>query len=233
MYTIRPDGGDLSNVTTDARLEWSVTWSPDSRRLMFASVLDDNDDLYVIDHDGSKLEQVTDTPGIDGAASWSPDGERIVFESERSGERVLHTAEADGSGAELLIDGRLPSWSPRGETIAYSRPGPGGDMDLWLIDADGTNPRPLVIEDGDDLWASWSPDGSAIAFTVDGTLATADVDNRNRHPHRSRPRRDRRRTPRVRLVGTDRTHRIHRGQRHLDGLARRDPSTRGRRLTRA
>jgi hypothetical protein len=83
-----------------------------------------------------------------------------VFERERSGERVLYTAAEDGSGAEYLTDGRLPAWSPRGDTIAYSRPRPDGDIDLY------------------DLWASWSPDASAIAFTVDGTLAMVDVDTR-------------------------------------------------------
>ena len=65
---------------------------------------------------------------------------------------------------------------PLGDTIAYSGPGPDGNLDLWLIDDDGTNAHPLVVEDGDDLWASWSPDASAIAFTVDGTLAIVDVD---------------------------------------------------------
>ena len=157
VYTIRPDGSGLSNVTTETRTEWSVAWSPDSRRLMFATAFDNND-LYLIDRDSSGLEQVTDAPGVDGPASWSPDGERIVFERDRSGERVLYTAAADGSGADVLTDGRLASWSPLGDTIAYSRPGPDGNLDLWLIDDDGTNAHPLVVEDGDDLWASWSPD---------------------------------------------------------------------------
>jgi Tol biopolymer transport system component len=176
VYTIRPDGSDLANLTTDPRTEWFVTWSPDSRRLMFGTALTDNNDLYVIDRDGSGLERVTETPGLDGAASWSPDGARIVFERERSGERVLYVAAEDGSDAEPLVEGRLPAWSPRGDTIAYSTPRSDGDVDLWLIDADGTNPRPLVAEDGDDLWASWSPEASAIAFAVDGTLAIVDVE---------------------------------------------------------
>jgi CubicO group peptidase (beta-lactamase class C family) len=178
VFTIRPDGSDLSNVTDDARIEWSVTWSPDSRRLMFGTALEDNNDLYVIDRNGSGLERVTETPGLDGAASWSPDGTRIVFERERAGDRVLYTATADGSEPVELTEGRLASWSPRGGTIAYSRPRPDGELDLWLIDDDGTDPRPLVTDHGDELWASWSPDASAIVFAVDGTLAIVDVATR-------------------------------------------------------
>ena len=187
VYTIRPDGSHLANITNDPRIEWFVTWSPDSRRLMFATALEDNDDLYVIDRAGSRLERVTETPGLDGAASWSPDSARIVFERERLGEFVLYTAAADGSNPERLVAGRLPAWSPRGDTIAYSRPRPDGDMDLWLIGDDGTNARPLVAEDGDELWASWSPDASAIAFTVGGTLAIVDRRHGDDHGDRRRP----------------------------------------------
>ena len=30
--------------------------------------------------------------------------------------------------------------------------------------------------EGNEIWPSWSPDGSTIAFTVNGTLAVVDVD---------------------------------------------------------
>ena len=142
----------------------------------FATALEDNDDLYVIDRAGSRLERVGQTPGLDGAASWSPDSTRIVFERERLGEFVLYTATADGSNPEPLVRGSTPRLvSPRRHN-RLSRPRSDGDMDLWLIGDDGTNARPLVAEDGDQLWASWSPDASAIAFSVGGTLAIVDLD---------------------------------------------------------
>jgi len=53
---------------------------------------------------------------------------------------------------------------------ARARPGPGAPPDtasLWLIDADGSDQRPLLpsVERQSDYPGSWSPDGSQLAFS--------------------------------------------------------------------
>jgi len=71
----------------------------------------------------------------------------------------------DGSGDHLLADGTHPDWSPDGSRIAYVV----NDSAIWLVNADGTDPRklPIPCEAGCVLNDSpaWSPDGSTIAFT--------------------------------------------------------------------
>jgi serine/threonine protein kinase/DNA-binding SARP family transcriptional activator len=58
-----------------------------------------------------------------------------------------------------------PDWSPDGERIAFE--GGGEGRDLYVMDADGSDVRPLVVGPGDQGAPDWSPDGSRIAFAVD------------------------------------------------------------------
>ena len=59
-----------------------------------------------------------------------------------------------------------PTWSPDGSKIAFvsDRDRDGGD-DIYVMNADGTNPVRLTQHDGYDSEPAWSPDGTKIAFT--------------------------------------------------------------------
>ncbi|MCP4429313.1 MAG: translocation protein TolB, partial [Chloroflexi bacterium] len=56
-------------------------------------------------------------------------------------------------------------WSPDGENIVFEVVQPSsGFNDLFLINADGSNPRQLTFHPASDSEPVWSPDGSQIAF---------------------------------------------------------------------
>jgi Beta-lactamase/WD40-like Beta Propeller Repeat len=177
VYAIRSDGTGLVRLTDDPASEWgSVAWSPNGTRILFASNRTGDDELFVMNADGTGVVQITDSPGVDGLPSWSPGGRRIAFVSVRSGDRAIHTATAGGSNVVLLTEGILAAWSPDGATIAYSRDQDGSDLDLWLMDYDGSTQRQLTNRDGAELWPAWSPDGGKVAFSSDGVLGIVDVD---------------------------------------------------------
>jgi len=62
----------------------------------------------------------------------------------------------------------IPSWSPDGAKIAFTSYRNGGE-DIWVMDADGKNPRQLTTDSKGDWSPAWSPDGKQIAFTSDRT----------------------------------------------------------------
>ncbi len=58
-----------------------------------------------------------------------------------------------------------PSLSPDRTRIAFSSDR-GGSYDLYLMDADGRNPRRLTTDPGNEGEPAWAPDGSRIVYTA-------------------------------------------------------------------
>jgi dipeptidyl aminopeptidase/acylaminoacyl peptidase len=74
--------------------------------------------------------------------------------------------------------------SPDGKTIAfavtsYNIEANKGNTDIWLIDSDGKNLRPLKNSEGNENEPKFSPDGRKIAFTKDGQIWLCDIDGNN------------------------------------------------------
>ena len=96
----------------------------------------------------------------------------IAFASVRSGEYNIYTILEDGTGLQQLTTDAdpdfslLPAWSPDGSKIAFSstRDRSSTGLDIWVMNADGSNQTRLTNAAGQNGRASWSPDGSRIAF---------------------------------------------------------------------
>ena len=61
---------------------------------------------------------------------------------------------------------RAPSWSPDGRRIAFEA-SIAGNSDIFVIDADGGEPKRLTVEASIDGLPNWSQDGRTIFFTSD------------------------------------------------------------------
>jgi len=106
----------------------------------------------------------------------SPDGKQVAFEVWRmdsaenrellgiaalpteSNTTLIINRPADVAKIPLKIKGSAtrPQWSPDGTRLLYSMPGPSG-RDLWVANADGSNPVNLTRGQGDNFDAVWSP----------------------------------------------------------------------------
>lgn len=155
IWRIDADGSNHKRIGPG----FEATGSPDGRWIAFAADRDrDDPEIYLANAvDGSNQQRLTYTRALDEVPSWSPDGSKILFSSDmhdepQSGTYDIYIMNVDGSEQRRLTHtpgaASYPSMSADGSTIAYSyQTGEDTPARIWLIDADGSNPR-LLLEGG-------------------------------------------------------------------------------------
>jgi TolB protein len=122
--------------------------------------------LFLAEADGSAPTQVTLFPGYtsQGSPEFSADGKLICFDVWKAGEThnngQIALVNVDGSKPRVLTNGLMPSFSPGGRRITFSRPGSG----VWIMSAEGPEVE-LVQLDAGGWGSSWAPDGR-IAYAA-------------------------------------------------------------------
>lgn len=111
--------------------------------------------------------------------SWSPDGTSLlvsileIADNPEGFVYKVHRLNLDPPEIISLTPGPMDywtSWSPDGSRIAYASQS-GENMDVFVMDSDGSNRVRLTSESAADTQPAWSPDGLRIAFVSsrDGT----------------------------------------------------------------
>ena len=139
IYSIDPDGGNETQLTTHESGEWSPTWSPDGLRIAFVSTRDGSDgheSIHIMDSDGKNETRLTENNLNDGPPAWSPDGRRIAYVSSHRinnrENRDIYVMDPDGfnkkrltySGENDTDFDNLPTalaWSPNSQRIVFER----------------------------------------------------------------------------------------------------------------
>jgi Tol biopolymer transport system component len=179
LFVVNADGSGRRVIVRADGTQFDADWSPDGRRVVYRhSGGDEPDELYSVAVDETDGVNLTRDPAGDWSPAWSPDGGRIAFASDREGELRIFVMAADGSSVRRLttIWGEYPAWSPDGEQIAFASyaggTGPTGDpnYDLFVVRADGSGLRRLTNGPAYDMYPTWSPDGTRLAF--ESTRAT-------------------------------------------------------------
>lgn len=163
----------------------SPAWSPDGETIAFQGVdplTGQFNGLWIAAADGSNPRRMPGTDTSDRAPSWSPDGQSLLFESWRDGTGGLYRVDlASGEVSAVFVHhpvaSERPVWSPDGETIAFilRRAMNTGEVRyLYLIDADGANPRQVTDLDQVSS-AAWSPDGSRLVVAASRAPFSSDI----------------------------------------------------------
>jgi dipeptidyl aminopeptidase/acylaminoacyl peptidase len=145
-------------------------WSPDGRRIAFASNRSGNFDIYVMNANGTDVKRLTSEPRGDRYPAWSPNGALIAFRGYAgpSGGSQIFTMAPDGTGAKALphtFGGDQPSWAPDGHRIAFTDTTVSTNQVLEIVDTATGGAAPLTSgTSAMDRYPAWSPDGGEIAF---------------------------------------------------------------------
>ena len=144
VFASNLDGSGLRQLTTEEGYDAEATFSPAGDRIVFTSARDGDLELYSMAPDGSDVIRLTDRPGYDGGAFYSPDGSKIIWRAHYPGE-----------GPELEDYRRLLSQG-------LLRP---GELEIYIMDADGSNQRQLTQLGGANFAPYWHPSGEKIVFS--------------------------------------------------------------------
>jgi Tol biopolymer transport system component len=89
IFIISAGGGDPVNITSGIPVAGPGMWSPNGKRLAFASEnrTDSTGDIYLVNPDGTGLTNLTESPSVldYGPPSWSRNGLRLIFWSTTDG----------------------------------------------------------------------------------------------------------------------------------------------------
>ncbi|MCS7186110.1 MAG: hypothetical protein N3B10_01655 [Armatimonadetes bacterium] len=156
------------------------SWSPDGKRLAFSALHslpfhENYTGIHLIIMNLKTLQWECLTPDLDinTRPSWSPDGKKLAFTKSSKGIVSLCIYDLQRKQLKQITSqwGRSPAWSPDGKTIAFIS-GKGKSPDVWLMDADGRNLRPIFEDENtDEDMPCWTPDGKFVVFTRQIALA--------------------------------------------------------------
>ena len=154
-------------LISSTRWQAAPQFSPDGKRIVFASNRSGSAEIWVCDSDGGNPYQLTSMGAADtGAPRWSPDGRQIAFDSSASGSIGVYVISVQGEGPHpLLVDSHLnavPSWSRDGRWI-YFFSDRGGSRQIWKVNPQGGQPVQVTKHGG--FVALESPDGKFLYFT--------------------------------------------------------------------
>ncbi|HVF40962.1 MAG TPA: hypothetical protein VM939_13765 [Gemmatimonadaceae bacterium] len=144
IYTVNRDGTNLRRLTNYNVYTAEGVLSPDGRRIVFTSLKDGDLDIYTMNVDGSDVRRLTNTPGYDGGPWWSPDGKRIVYRANHPTDSAELRTYRDLLGQGLVRPSRV---------------------ELFVMNADGSDQRQITRLGGANFGPSWTPDGNRIVFS--------------------------------------------------------------------
>ena len=197
IYTADPVTGEARVIISGPTADSSPRFSLDGGQIVFERKVEGvGSELWIARADGTDVhrvtaEPVTLAPGDNGRAwekyEFSPDGRSLLLATIRSGLPTIAIAPTDGSAVRWLDIGMTatePSFRPPdGAEILFVSNGLYG-RGVFAVDPTTQSVREIVeIKPGYDVaGASWSPDGSRVAYwtwggTAEGLTARSHVVN--------------------------------------------------------
>lgn len=186
MEVVEPATGDIASelrtvdLSGTQRLLWSqlgeawlsASWSPHGHQLAYRRVTGGEWQIAVVDADSGTTSVVARGKEL-GPPVWSPDGTKLLYSRTDGPSGTLDVADlASGAISTLASTAAVPfeataawAWSPTGNRVLWS-----DSAGMFVVGADGQGRKRLLkaIAPGWAPHGTWSPDGTQVAFVLDG-----------------------------------------------------------------
>ncbi len=155
----RPGSGEVLFASThldpaaSAKQQAELDLRASGKERRYSWDYDEQMDIFIARRDGSNLRRLTTAPGYDAEGAFSPDGKQIVFCSLRDAHPTHKLSAADLKRLET---------------------DPAHFGEIYIMNADGSQPRRLTDTPGYDGGPFFSPDGQRIVwrrFDTNGVIA--------------------------------------------------------------
>jgi Tol biopolymer transport system component len=173
IMIVKRDGTGLKDLTDGMPNAGFPSWSPDGKRIVYRVWGNDEHGLRIMNVENGLVQVLTND--YDNLPYWSPDGEKILFTRKHEGNNFdIFTINTDGKGLEQLTT--LPTndahatWANDGKQIFWYSGEYGFKEEaalsdntfqpygiIFIMNADGTNKRPLTDSPWEDSMPCYVP----------------------------------------------------------------------------
>ena len=183
---LQPDSG--SNLR-----DWSGSWSPDGRYLLYAidhGTAEEFPSIYIANTTQNTFFRITSWNAVETNPIWSPDYQWIAFISDKSKVNLQSGSYVGATDIFIMStkcvtdietcknsftkqltntgtsgDAINPSWDPKGSNLGFIYiNGQTGDKDICLVDLNGNVTNLTNTPNDYEDAFSWSPDGEKLVF---------------------------------------------------------------------
>lgn len=147
-------------------------------QLAYEGEIEGRRDIYTLDLTRGLTQRLTHSDQDSYSPVWLPDGERLGFITDMIGYRRVVTLQAGEQKPQSVYTIRTGdfialAWSPKGNQLAFTASFEGWQA-LYIADIDTDNTRQITATGSNAFSPTWSPDGSALAFSW-SPVANAEV----------------------------------------------------------
>jgi TolB protein len=168
VYITTPDGAEVRRITNNPATESAPFWALDGR-VVFSVWANGVSTVYAASSRSPEPTIIGTTPGRQ--PTISPDGKKLIYSAGQYPSMQIEEASLDGQNVRQI--NKTPAaqvnavYSPDQKQVAFARSDSTRQLQVFLMNADGTGERQVTrfaAEEGSPQWPAWSPDGSKLAI---------------------------------------------------------------------